>query len=78
MTALTLREQITAAIAEGLAEPGHDRTRVEAGADTTWIWVDGFPEPIQVKTDDVIVPPEFGDIAAGIRLDVQAILADRA
>lgn len=84
--ALTLREEIALAIEVGFTEAGgrvdihvEDTVRGDrVTGDVTVIDVDGYDEPILVYADDVRVPECFGAIAAGIRLDVQTILADIA
>lgn len=66
-----IQQQIADAIKEGVV------------ADTTQevvthilIHVDGIKEPIDVLPDDVVVPDALHEIAHGIMLDVQTILAE--
>lgn len=72
--ALTLREEITLAIEVGLS--GATATHTVVRDDATDIYASHSRDPIAVLRDDVTVPDSWPDgFAAGIRLDVQAILA---
>lgn len=70
---LTVREEIVNALCDGF---GHENIfNVEIDEDKTYVHVTGFEFPVTVYTDDIDVPEEYGDLRAGIRLDVQAILS---
>jgi hypothetical protein len=71
----SLRAEITSAISEGVG--GAERVVTAASA----VFVAGHDQPIVVlggSDPDVIVPDSLRELAPGIRLDVQAILADRS
>lgn len=74
----TIREQIVDALRNGFLG-GVDRTEdfEDDGVTKTRVYVNGYRNPIIVEPLDVIVPTiEYGpEIASGIMLDVQAILA---
>lgn len=73
---LTVREIIVNALCEGF---GHDRiASVTVTDDYTDVLVSGDDEAIRVEHNDVILPEKYHGtlIAAGIRLDVQAILVE--
>lgn len=67
-----LRDEIVQAIIEGA---GNNFESVDVMDNVTCIWVKGHL-PIQVLDDDVILPKSLEQWAPGIRLDVQAILAN--
>lgn len=70
----SLRAEITSAISEGVG--GAERVVTAASA----IFVAGHDQPIVVlggNEPGVIVPDSLHGLAPGIRLDVQAILAER-
>lgn len=73
---ITLREEIVNAIVEGFGGP-EEIAKVEVDGEESKIFVKDHDEPIVVLPLDVIVPDSFhSSVGAGIRLDVQAILAD--
>ena len=73
---LTLREQIVNAIVDGFGGP-EEIEKVEVDGEESRIFVKDHDEPIVVEPLDVIVPDSFhSSVGAGIRLDVQAIIAD--
>lgn len=74
MQRVLLKDEITDAIRDGF---GHNACRVEIRHDRNFVYVEGHETPITVLKDDVIIPTSLGNAAAGIRLDVQAILAER-
>ena len=77
----SLREEISIAIYEGLAYGPINTQKLPVlvrGTDENQIFVYATKDPIRVLDDDVIIPDELAELAVGIRLDVQAILADRA
>jgi hypothetical protein len=78
----SVRAEIVAALRDGF--DGH--VRVERGRSETRVFPDGFDEPIVVRSakrnpraaGGIDVPATYpAEIVAGIRLDVQAILAAR-
>ena len=74
MSESSLRAEVAKAISDGVG--GADRIVSAATA----VFVGGYEQPIVVlggNEPDVILPPELKDLAPGIRLDVQAILAER-
>lgn len=71
----TVREVIVNALCDGF---GHDNIAAVDVTDThTLVTVTGFDDPIQVGIDpeDVILPEWAEPLAAGIKLDVAAVLA---
>lgn len=66
-----LHKEIAQALVEGFG--GGDLT--DHGSYTT-VTIDGH-EPIEVFDNDVILPTSLECCAAGVRLDVQAVLAGR-
>jgi hypothetical protein len=76
MSNLALRRDIAAAIHDGLG----GQTDSEEKADRTLVFVDGYADPIVIPGNppDVIIPEALSALAPGIRLDVQAILAERS
>lgn len=73
MTKPAFVREAVCALREGF---GMDVTRVHWRTPEADVYVDGIDEPIIVKRDDVIVPEALKSAAAGIRLDIQAILAN--
>lgn len=76
---MTTRDRITWAIRDGF---GRDNTRSVPVVHDTYqanhVFVEGFADPIVVLDDDVIVPDALASCVPGIRLDVQAVLAEAA
>lgn len=70
---MALQDQIAAAIKDGLSGDAI----VDEDGDDRLVYVGDVVEPIRVKSDDVIIPDALKSLGPGIRLDVQAILAER-
>ena len=74
MSESSLRAEVAQAISDGIG--GADRIVSAATA----VFVAGHDQPIVVlggDTPDVVIPEALSAMAPGIRLDVQAIMAER-
>jgi hypothetical protein len=75
---MRLIDEISTAVLEGFDGNGHiERIRGGRGPHVNLVYIGGYAEPIQVMSDDMILPEWARPAAAGISLDVQAILASR-
>lgn len=71
----SLQQEVAEAIADGFASSGIT-VRIERPTDYTALIYVGDNPPIKLYPE-IEIPPSLKETAAGIRLDIQAIMAER-